>query len=802
MAEHGLTLRRMTRSGIVEKGITLGLLFILLASAITGMTTTLEGPNLASLALGLIFGLLLGWALALGHQKALLALVIIPGVGLLFLLLVPGGLWEKIPSLAVDFLRRGLGLFPFYKGPGVSPEDLARRAGDLAASMQILAHRVQGWIAALFSNQPVFDPVAAGLVWNSLVWLVAAWAGWIIEARRNVLLSVLPALLLSLITLSTGRHTTSGVYLMLGASLLLLATSGQDHRRRVWDSNQMAYPEHKGRQILAASFGLTIGLVILAALLPSLSIKSFREWVDAHRRSTVRQQSSLARSLGILPGATASPDAFRAVRSPGLPRDHLIGAGPELAGRVVMTVRVPDLDTLSGSGQPLPLYWRGFTYDIYTGQGWSSSSTTEQAVPANAPLQADRSPGHTLIQQDVSPVENLGGTIYAAGEPVRLNLDSQAAWRAAEDLLGVQIDTSSPYEVLSLIPLPDEAALRSAGERYPDWVRQRFLPLPEEVPERVRALAIRLTASQPTPFDRAKAIESYLRTFPYTLDVPRPPQDRDVVDFFLFDLRKGYCDYYASAMVVLARAAGIPARLAVGYTSGTYVLNSKRFVVTEADAHSWVEVYFPGIGWVPFEPTPSQPALGRSEPTTPEAPQVVPSQPAASGGRESQAAPWAGRFVLGFLFLAAFALLAWAGLDAVRLRRLSAPSAAAELYRRLQRAGRHLAVISKPGDTPYEYARTLNDRLRREGTRLHRTSLGEQTADRIGGLIDGIVRASYHPSPAAGRTLPSLWEQLRARLVMVWLLGRWMSLQASTRRMAAGLSEGWKALKNGSEEHP
>ena len=123
------------------------------------------------------------------------------------------------------------------------------------------------------------------------------------------------------------------------------------------------------------------------------------------------------------------------------------------------------------------------------------------------------------------------------------------------------------------------SALRQSGENYPDWVSQRFLALPAEVPDRVKALAIRLTASGITPYDRAVAIEEYLRTYPIYLDVPYPPPQRDVTDYFLFDLKKGYCDYFATAMVVLARGAGIPARLAIGYATGTYILNSKRFSV-------------------------------------------------------------------------------------------------------------------------------------------------------------------------------------------------------------------------------
>ena len=97
-----------------------------------------------------------------------------------------------------------------------------------------------------------------------------------------------------------------------------------------------------------------------------------------------------------------------------------------------------------------------------------------------------------------------------------------------------------------------------------------------------------------------------MRKLPYTLDVPPPPKDREVVSWFLNDLGKGYCNDLASAMVVLARLSGVPARLAIGYGSGNYDRQADQYTITEMDAHSWAEVYFPGYGWIPFEPTPSR----------------------------------------------------------------------------------------------------------------------------------------------------------------------------------------------------
>ena len=102
------------------------------------------------------------------------------------------------------------------------------------------------------------------------------------------------------------------------------------------------------------------------------------------------------------------------------------------------------------------------------------------------------------------------------------------------------------------------------------------------------------------------AIQDYLRQFPYSLQVPGSPTNRDVADFFLFDLQKGYCDYFATTMAVMVRAVGIPSRLVTGFSSGSYDYTSDRFVVVQSNAHSWVEVFFPGIGWVEFEPTTNQ----------------------------------------------------------------------------------------------------------------------------------------------------------------------------------------------------
>ena len=127
-----------------------------------------------------------------------------------------------------------------------------------------------------------------------------------------------------------------------------------------------------------------------------------------------------------------------------------------------------------------------------------------------------------------------------------------------------------------------------------------FLALPGTITTRTRQLAAELNAG--STYATAATIEAHLRTLAYDLTVDKPPSDvTDVADYFLFDLQRGYCDYYATAFIVLARLNGLPARFATGYAIGSWNDDEGEWTITEAQAHSWPEVYFPQAGWVPFE---------------------------------------------------------------------------------------------------------------------------------------------------------------------------------------------------------
>jgi transglutaminase-like putative cysteine protease len=232
------------------------------------------------------------------------------------------------------------------------------------------------------------------------------------------------------------------------------------------------------------------------------------------------------------------------------------------------------------------------------------------------------------------PIQNL----YAPAEPVWVSRPVQAqVARNADGTTDLGQLRATPllrpgdiYEVNSSLTSATVAQLRAAQSEYPSWVTDRYLQLPENITERTRQLAEQIASHLETPYDQAQAITDFLRNnIEYSETVPLPPADQEAIDWLLFDYRQGFCNYYATAEVVLLRSLGIPARLAVGYAQGErrslespdigpalrpgeenlpqeIAQSEELYIVRHRDLHAWPEVYFTGIGWVEFEPTVSQ----------------------------------------------------------------------------------------------------------------------------------------------------------------------------------------------------
>jgi Transglutaminase-like enzymes, putative cysteine proteases len=250
-----------------------------------------------------------------------------------------------------------------------------------------------------------------------------------------------------------------------------------------------------------------------------------------------------------------------------------------------------------------PAYWRVGTYDRYTGGGWvrtgdASPYDSRQAGP----------PGETTELEQSYTVRTKFDAIPAANRPVRIAGETQSVTQVTSNggfTPATTLAENETYTVVSQRPSATTAELRRAGVGYPDGVTRRYTGLPGSTPDRVseRTQTVIEEAGAETPYDAAIAIERYLEsTKEYSLDVENP--SGNIADSFLFEMDAGYCTYYATTMVTMLWSQGIPARFATGYTTGQRVAEDE-YVVRGLDSHAWVEVYFPEVGWVRFDPTPA-----------------------------------------------------------------------------------------------------------------------------------------------------------------------------------------------------
>ena len=266
----------------------------------------------------------------------------------------------------------------------------------------------------------------------------------------------------------------------------------------------------------------------------------------------------------------------------------------------------------------IPYYWRSQSYNFYTGDGWKNLVTKEHEIdPAEWPVRELPLEGRVEVSLTYTIQAASLQTLYVPDQPQ--SVSRKAVWVGDSAMEG-QVDMVAVKTARALLAgevvkvntrLNDltVARLRQAEDEYPNWVKDRYLQLPDDFSENVRSLAENLTRDAETPYDKARIITAYLRKeIRYEEKIPQPPADQDVVEWFLFTHKAGFCNYYATSEVLMLRSLGIPARLAVGFAQGEPdEEKTNLYRVYMKDYHAWPEVYFPEIGWVQFEPTANQP---------------------------------------------------------------------------------------------------------------------------------------------------------------------------------------------------
>lgn len=255
--------------------------------------------------------------------------------------------------------------------------------------------------------------------------------------------------------------------------------------------------------------------------------------------------------------------------------------------------------------------WRGIALNAFERNAWfrilgSDGGELARDTGGNYRVPPDRLPSpHRLIRYKVVLEPVSTEALFAALHARTIQIKSRVRMDPAESFtMDYHPNSRIRYEVVSDIGVPPDLVLRRSSSEYPAEVVRGYLGLSAMDP-RVRDLARQITQSASNNLDRARVVEQYLRqNFAYTLDVP-PVGNENPVYRFLFVTKRGHCEYFASSMAIMLQALGIPSRVVNGFQTGEYNNIGHDFIVREADAHSWVEAFFPGYGWVPFDPTPS-----------------------------------------------------------------------------------------------------------------------------------------------------------------------------------------------------
>ena len=491
---------------------------------------------------------------------------------------------------------------------------------------QNMWQRIGNWYTLALKGGVSYDNIIFVLEMGLIVWGIGYLTLWFMFRGGKLWSAILPGGVILLINLYYAPKDLTFWFLayLLVSMLLIVRFNLMEHQER-WRSNHTFFRADISFDFLRDGLIFSVLIIALAWLAPAVSksyaVDAFSQF-DKSWHFIQNEWNRLFANLNYRPDARLSANSFGQVLNLGGPR--------RLTPKPVMMVQAP-------GGR----YWRASVYDEYTGQGWQSHDQVNLDMPPNKPVSAlpfyrARRPftqTYTLFNDGVSvlhgmnSIRSVSRSAVAKTNHVSIEQAGGGAhpyWAGKKEpwLEGItyvqsyrRMKAGDSYQVVSLISTATKEDLQGDTASYPNWVAERYLQLPEDIPRRVFDLAEEITRNQDNAFDKAAAIETYLRAnISYNEAIQAPPPERDKVDYILFDLKEAYCDYYATSMIVMLRHLGIPARLAAGYAQGqpdTLDDNTQIYNVQNKDAHSWVEVFFPAYGWIEFEPTAAQPVVFR-----------------------------------------------------------------------------------------------------------------------------------------------------------------------------------------------
>lgn len=485
----------------------------------------------------------------------------------------------------------------------------------LQARAYFLLERWLEWIEAAINRQASNDNVVFIFEIGFLVWWLTYLGVWSVFRHGHVWRGVLMAGIALLVNTHYAPVSVMGflVAYCIVALLLLAWATLVDHRQR-WRSHSIYFSEDINFDFMRSGFMYTMAVIALAFIAPnmgrSLPFHDLLQPVNMRWEAAMQEWNRLYQGLN---------RQTRPVQT-GFGRTLTLGGERTVSDRLIMDVEAP-------SGR----YWRAVAFDRFTGRQWINTAEDEITYRSNQSIPAREWSARTPVTQTITIRTPTGNILLAMPDVVQASIplaalqqtldytapagsaangrrDTELTWARSR----ITLEAGESYQVVSSQTTVTIKELREAGiVDYPTQDLTRYLQLPVTFSTRVGELAEQITVGEPTTYDKVKALERFLRTFAYDEGIKAPAADQDPLEYFLFDIQSGYCDYYASAMAAMLRSQGIPARAASGYAEGTYDPEIGAYLVTERDAHTWVEVYFPQFGWIEFEPTAGESILDR-----------------------------------------------------------------------------------------------------------------------------------------------------------------------------------------------
>jgi transglutaminase-like putative cysteine protease len=496
--------------------------------------------------------------------------------------------------------------------------------------MNSMGNRLLIILDQIFQQKPVTDNLFFNLVMAALFWTVSVYAGYSLTRHGNPWRAIIPAGFTIIVIQAYDSFVPVRTWFLAGFIFLALLVVARLHFVNLqykWQRDGTYLPPYVGIDSLRLGLITTVILVLFAWTIPAVAsavpqaeqawLNATRPWMD-FRNSMSNVFYSLQASVGVV------TDFYG---------EHLpLGRGNPLSDTIIMQVEAPPR-----AASNVRYYWRSRVYDTYD-VGWSNTMTSQDFVSPDEfnlslPEYENRA-SSTFSITTLFPIQNL----HTPSQPEWVSRPGDAFYAVnsdgSVDLSHVKADpvllAGDTYRVTASLTAASQKELQEAGTDYPSWVTERYLQLPDTITERTILLAEELAVGQDNPYDITQAITDFLRVqLKYSDTIPSPPDGQEPIDWVLFDHKQAFCNYYASAEIIMLRSLGIPARLAVGYAEGERTsvggiqdiptldpggvnipqniqIQNDIFNVAHRDAHAWPEVYFPNIGWVEFEPTVSQ----------------------------------------------------------------------------------------------------------------------------------------------------------------------------------------------------